>query len=576
MNPSELQTKLTELRGLPQEVEWVEFKSNWDHKEDIGEYLSALSNSAALIGIPCAYIVWGVSDGNHAIKGTTFQPRQTKGKGNEDFELWLGIHLTPRIDFRIHEFEAEGEPVVLFEIPAAKGIPVSFQGERFIRVGSHKKKLREYPEKEIALFKMLAAGNSDWSAEIIESATINHLDASAIAFARTQYAEKHPKQAGEMTSWDDAKFLDKAKVCIGGKITRTAMILLGKDEHSHLLAPAQSRLTWVLKDADGIEQDYGHHDVPLIFAGEWLLAKIRNLTVRHLPSGTLFPHEVSQYDPWVIRETLHNCIAHQDYPAGGKVSVVEKPDSLLFTNLGSFIPGTVEEMIERETPPEVYRNPFLAQAMVNLNMIDTIGSGIRRMFTTQKKRSFPMPDFTLDDPTKVTVRITGQVIDENYTKLLLNQSDLNLLDVIALDRVQKKQSLANEAFNHLKRLKLIEGRRPNLYVSATVAALIGGKAAYIKNRGLDKDHYKELVKLHLEKFSAATRADLEDFLREKISDALSEDQKTNRIRNLLQEMRRDGAISPNRRGQGTLWELAKPGEIFSPLIEQKGDPNLVE
>ena len=187
-----------------------------------------------------------------------------------------------------------------------------------------------------------------------------------------------------------------------------------------------------------------------------------------------------------------------------------------------------------------------------------------------------MPDFTLDDPTKVTVRITGQVIDENYTKLLLNQSDLNLLDVIALDRVQKKQSLANEVFNHLKRLKLIEGRRPNLYVSATVAALIGGKAAYIKNRGLDKDHYKELVKLHLEKFSAATRADLEDFLREKISDALSEDQKTNRIRNLLQEMRRDGAISPNRRGQGTLWELAKPGEIFSPLIEQKGDPNLVE
>lgn len=564
-----LQSKLTELRGLPQEAEWVEFKSNWDNKEDIGEYLSALSNSAALLGKPCGYMVWGLSDGSHALIGTTFRPRQTKGKGNEDLELWLGIHLTPRIDFRIHEFESEGTPFVIFEIPAAQSIPVSFQGERFIRVGSHKKKLRDYPEKEIALFKVLAAGNADWSAEIIASATIDHLDASAIAFARTQYAEKHPKQAAEMAGWADGKFLDKAKVCIGGKITRTAMILLGKEEHSHLLAPAQARLTWVLKDADGIEQDYEHFDIPLIFAGERLLAKIRNLTVRHLPSGTLFPHEVSQYDPWVIRETLHNCIAHQDYLAGGRVTVVEKPDSLLFTNLGSFIPGTVAEMIERETPPEVYRNPFLAQAMVNLNMIDTIGSGIRRMFTTQKKRSFPLPDFVLDDPTKVTVRLTGQVIDENYTKLLLNQSDLNLLDVIALDRVQKKQPLTEETFNHLKRLKLIEGRRPNLYVSASVAAMTGGKAAYIKNRGLDKEHYKELVKLHLKKFGPATRADLEDFLREKISDALVEEQKTNRVRNLLQEMRRDRVIAPNRRGTGALWELAKPGAEASDLADSK-------
>ena len=570
MNLSELRATLTRIRELPQEAEEIEFKSNWDQKEDIGEYISALSNSAALLEKAAGYIVWGVEDGSHDIIGTQFRPRQTKGKGNEDLELWLGVHLDPRVDFRIYEFQEKEKAVVLFEIPAAKGIPVSFQGERFIRVGSHKKKLTDYPGKEIALFKLLTAGDADWSTEVIETATIDHLDAKAVAFARTQYAEKHPKQAGEMRTWDDRKFLDKAKVCIGGKITRTGMVLLGKEEHSHLLAPAQPRLTWVLKDGNGIEQDYEHFDIPLIFAGERLLARIRNLTVRHLPSGTLFPHEVSQYDPWVIRETLHNCIAHQDYPVGGKVTVVEKTDSLLFTNLGSFIPNTVEEMIERETPPEVYRNPFLAQAMVNLNMIDTIGSGIRRMFTTQKKRSFPMPDFILDDPAKVTVRLTGEVIDENYTKLLLNQSDLKLQDAIALDRVQKKQALTEEIFKHLKRLKLIEGRRPNLYVSASVAALSGNKAEYIKNRGLDKGHYKELVKLHLEKFGEATKADLEDFLREKISDALSEEQKANRVRNLLQEMRRDGIIAPNRRGQGALWELAKEGEVSSDLVDSEG------
>lgn len=133
--------------------------------------------------------------------------------------------------------------------------------------------------------------------------------------------------------------------------------------------------------------------------------------MKHLPSGTLFPQEVTQYDPWVIRETLHNCIAHQDYAMGGRINVVESPDTLLFTNLGSFIPGTVEEMIRSDSPPEVCRNAFLAHAMVSLNMIDTIGSGIKRMFTLGRERSFPMPDYELEDPKKVGVLLTGEVLE---------------------------------------------------------------------------------------------------------------------------------------------------------------------
>jgi ATP-dependent DNA helicase RecG len=321
--------------------------------------------------------------------------------------------------------------------------------------------------------------------------------------------------------------------------------------------PAQARVTWVLKDLDGIEQDYAHFDTPLLTVGDELMKRVRNLTIRQLPSGSLFPHEVSQYDPWVIREIIHNCIAHQDYEAGGRITVVETPDALVYANLGSFLPGTVEEVIERDAPPEVYRNPFLAQAMVNLNMIDTIGSGIRRMFSVQRKRSFPMPDFDLTDRHRVSVKINGRIIDENYTRLLLDQTDLPLLDVIALDRVQRKRPITDESFKHLKRLGLVEGRRPNIFVSAKVAAVTGDKAAYIKNRGLDKEHYKELVKLHLQKFGPAPRADLESFLHGKISDALSDAQKANRVRNLLQEMKRDGTVKPKSRGRGSHWELTK-------------------
>ena len=92
-------------------------------------------------------------------------------------------------------------------------------------------------------------------------------------------------------------------------------------------------------------------------------------------------------------------MAHQDYT----IHVVETPDTLLFTNLGSFIPGSLE-------------NSFFAQAMVNLNMIDTIRSGIKTMFIRQRERNFPMPDYELEESEKVVVRLIGQVHDENYTR----------------------------------------------------------------------------------------------------------------------------------------------------------------
>lgn len=541
---------------LPTETEWVEFKHNNDNPQEIGEYISAISNGAALHGKRSGYIVWGVEDGTHAVVGTTFRPKQAK-KGNENLESWLLHQLNPRIDFTIHEFDHHGAHIVLFEIQAANSAPVRFGSEEFIRVGSYKKKLKDYPEKERQLWRTLSASPEDWSAQLVEGASLSDLDPEAMAFARAQYRQKHPHQAAEAEKWDDATFLNKAKLSVRGKITRTGLLLLGKAEAAHLLSPAQARITWVLRDTQKLEMDYQHLDPPFLLAGDKVLQKIRNLTVRHLPSGTLFPQEVTQYDPWVIRETLHNCIAHQNYAMGGRINVVESPDTLVFTNLGSFIPGSVEEMIRSDAPPEVYRNPFLAQAMVNLNMIDTIGSGIKRMFTRQRERSFPMPDYELDDPKKVVVRLTGQVLDENYTRLLLNRTDLDLMDVIALDNVQKKRPVDDEAFKRLKARKLIEGRRPNLFVSAKIAAATGDKAAYIKNRAFDKKHYRGMVVAYLDKFGEATRADLHELLLNKLSDALNEEQRKAFVKNLLQEMKREGVIEPDGATRWAKWRLSR-------------------
>lgn len=194
---------------------------------------------------------------------------------------------------------------------------------------------------------------------------------------------------------------------------------------------------------------------------------------------------------------------------------------------------------------------------MNLNMIDTIGSGIKRMFRVQRQRFFPMPDYDLKEPGRVKVRIIGKVMDEKYTRMLMARSDLELMDVIALDKVQKRRPLTDEEFRTLKGKLLIEGRRPNLFVSAEVAAATETRADYIKKRAFDKDHYKKMVLAYLDQYGHATTEEIRKLLRDKVSDALSAPQKLNWIRNLLGFMsREDGTIRHEGPKRGGRWVLA--------------------
>ena len=199
----------------------MEFKHNNENPHLIGEYVSALSNGAALHGQAYGYLVWGIEDGTQRVVGTSFQPKQAKIK-QEELENWLLRQLNPRVDVAIHQFQVDGLPIALFEIQAAKTAPVSFKDEPFIRVGSYKQKLRDFPEKERKLWQILS-GDQDWSAQIVEGATLSHLDPQALQFARAQYQEKHPPHAAELAEWDDLTFLNKAKLCLNGKLTNTAL-----------------------------------------------------------------------------------------------------------------------------------------------------------------------------------------------------------------------------------------------------------------------------------------------------------------------------------------------------------------
>lgn len=211
-------------------------------------------------------------------------------------------------------------------------------------------------------------------------AAVSDLDPLAIQQARRNFKDKFPAQSAEVDAWDDVTFLNKAKVTIKGKVTRAAILLLGRTEAEHFINPAEAKIRWVLKDAKGNDKDYHIESCPLLLAVDKIYSKIRNLKYRYLKDGTLFPDEVDQYEPFVVREAINNCIAHQDYTRGGRINVVEMEDQLVFTNLGNFIPGSVERVVRENAPEEHYRNKFLATAMFNLKMVDTAGGGIRKMF----------------------------------------------------------------------------------------------------------------------------------------------------------------------------------------------------
>lgn len=533
MTTQQLEEILENLRNLLSENEIVEFKeakNNYDFSK-LGKYFSALSNEANLCGKPYGWLIFGVEDKKHSIVGTTYRSNRTdldKLKGE------IAYKTTNRISFiDIHEVNTSEGRVIMFQIPAApKGIPVAFDGHYYARDGEELAPLNIEKIERIRA----QATKVDWSAGIVASATIEDLDEDAIAVARKNYKSKFPDKAEDVDTWDDVTFLNKAKVTSKGKITRTALILLGKDESEHFLNPADVKIRWKLVDEKNDDIDYDIFGLPLILSVEKVYAKIRNIKYRYMQEGTIFPAEVSKYEPFSIREAINNCIAHQDYTKNARINVIEMPDQLVFTNHGSFIPGNVEKVVIEDAPEESYRNGFLATAMFNLKMVDTAGGGIKRIFNFQRARFFPLPDYDLSNE-KVKMSLSGKILDMDYARLLAQNEDLTLEEIIILDKVQKKQTLTGFEEKHLKSKKLIEGRKPNFYIGLKVAQKTGQKAEYTKNKGFDKQYYLDLILKAIKQHKEMSRKEIDDLLWNKLPDWMTDKQKKNKVGNLLSELR---------------------------------------
>ena len=244
---------------------------------------------------------------------------------------------------------------------------------------------------------------------------------------------------------------------------------------------------------------------------------------------TLFPDEVDQYEPEVIKEAINNCIAHSDYRLRGKINVEEYEDRVVFINEGSFIPETIESTLETGYKPPYYRNSFLCGAMVNLYMIDTNSMGIPMMFKIQKDKCFPLPSYDLSVINRVKVTLYGKILDKNYTQLLHAYGNLDLGTVFLLDKIQKKETISREDFLNLKKKKLAEGRYPNIFVSYTIANMIGKKTDYVRNKGLDENVCIELIIKALKTMKCATMPELLDVIKAALPDILDDQQKKRKL-----------------------------------------------
>ena len=551
-NNDELLDILDELLAN-KENECVEFKrAKNDFDIDLlGKYFSALGNEANLKNKQYSWIIFGVDDKTHNLIGTNFLYDNNFNK----IKKQIADNTTDNITFiEIYSIYKDDKRVIMFQVPAASGVPINWKGFAYGRAGES---LMPLASNKIEQIK--ATANYDWSRQIIYEATIDNIDEEAIKLAREQFKKKYEGKevANEIDNISDIDFLNKVKLTLNGKITMACMLLLGKNEDDYLMNGYNPKMTWKLYDEINVV-DYEHFGIPFIVNVEKLKSKIRNLRYRYMVNeNTLFPNEVDQYDNYILRELINNCIVHQDYRLHGNINVMEYKDKLIITNEGNFIPETVENVLKDGFSSPYYKNQFLANAMVNLNMIDTVGSGIRRVYDIQKRKFFPMPDYDLSVDNRVKVTLYGKVIDEKYSKILFEKTNLDIEKVMLLDRVQKGYEITKEQSDYLRKDNLIEGRYPNIYISSDIAKITNKKDEHIDHKGLDNSYYKDYIITYIENFEKANRDDINKLIYPKLPVNMTEKNKNNRVRYLLTMLKKENRIENIGSDSKPIWILKK-------------------
>jgi len=393
-NPDYLRGLVTELRKLQGEIAWVEFKVNNSNPQEIGEYLSALSNAAALKGKANAYLVWGIADGTHDVVGTSFKPNQTK-KGNEPLENWLLRQLNPRLHFRWYEFDYEGKPVVLMEVPRASGRPTQFSGVELIRVGSCCQKLKDYPELERELWRVFDTTPFE---ELKATENVDADDVLKLLDYPRYFDLLSRPLPGDRDKILESLAEDRlivSNAAGGWDITNLGAILFAKnlDEFRGL---SRKAVRVIVYDGTGRLKTLREQDDHKGYAAgfEGLIDFVNALLPRNEVIGTALRKAVPMYPELAIRELVANALIHQDFSVTGSGPMIEIfSDRMEITNPGSPLVSTERFL---DTPPRS-RNEALASLMRRAGVCEERGSGVDKVVFETEYYQLPAPIFESPD-----------------------------------------------------------------------------------------------------------------------------------------------------------------------------------
>jgi ATP-dependent DNA helicase RecG len=404
-----LTSLLSELCKLPAESEWVEFKENNWNPDDIGEYLSALSNSAALNGKANGYVAWGIKDGTHEVVGTSFRPAAAK-KGNEELESWLLRLLNPRLYFRFYEVQYAGQHVVLLEIPRAIGKPVQFQGTEYVRVGTYTKKLKDFPEKERELWRIFDQTPFE---ELKAAERLDATEMLALLDYPSYFDLLHlplpadrDKILGRLT---DDRLLVKNEAS-GWDITNLGAILFAKDLNQFKSLSRKS-VRVIVYEGKGrlktLREQPGKKGYAAGFGG--MIDFIKALLPRNEIIAKSLRADVPMYPDLAVRELVANALIHQDFAVTGSGPMIEIfSDRMEITN-----PGLPLVAIERflDTPPRS-RNETLASFMRRVGICEERGSGVDKVVFETEYYQLPAPSFETPESSTRAVLFAHKTLNE--------------------------------------------------------------------------------------------------------------------------------------------------------------------
>lgn len=516
--------------------EWNSLKSNISGRkgDDLVSYVSALANMEG------GCIVIGVQDKTLALTGI---------QDFADYTVENVVHRVlgktpglPSMGFRIEELRANDTGAVVWLVHVPRHGPrelVLAHDQAWQRDGDSLTTLREDRRRAILLEPL---AGEDWSAAVVLGASLDDLDSAAVAKARDKYFEKHQRDpwAREIPQWSVAKLLDKIGLTVHGQITRACLLLLGLPERATtLLSPHPVEITWKVA-AERVAELF---HPPFLLATTQVAQHIRNPNIKLFPAHELLAVTLPRYDAHtVLLEGLHNCLAHQDYAQCGRVVVEESAGMVRMINLGGFFDGQPDDYASGQRTPERYRNERLAKAMVEVGMIDKQGFGIHDMVLAQRRRFLPLPDYEGSTPLRTVFNVHGQEIDANYTRWLMDRTDLPIEHVLWLDRLQKGRKLDAAQIAELREAGLVEGRSPKLHISARVAVATGQEVEYLNQRRPEVDDYKSAL-CKLLALGPQPRVKVDALLLPKLQLWIPElAQRKEYVKALLKEMSKEGRI----------------------------------